>query len=67
MKILTPFKMVGRYADGTEIYKGGSNEEDCMYKLLAMVDEHGKLEWYSAVNDEDYIDGEYVGCENFYY
>ena len=67
MKILTPFKMVGRYADGAEIYKGGSNEEDCMYKLLSMVDEHGKLEWYSAVNDEDYIDGEYVGCENFYY
>lgn len=25
MKILTPFKMVGRYADGAEIYKGGSS------------------------------------------
>ena len=25
MKILTPFKMVGRYADGAEIYKGGRN------------------------------------------
>lgn len=35
MQILTPYKMVGRYADDEEIIVGGNDEEDCMYKLIA--------------------------------
>lgn len=67
IKILTPWKMVGRYADDEEIIVGGYDEEDCMYKLIAKQEQHGELVWYTGINDEDYVDGEYVGRENFIY
>lgn len=60
MKILTPWKMVGRYADDEEIYVGGHDEEDCMYKLIARQEQHGELTWYSGVCDEDYVAGELI-------
>ena len=46
---------------------GSFDEEDCMMKLIAKQEKHGELTWYSGVNDEDYVDGEYVGRENFIY
>lgn len=58
MQILTPYKMVGRYADDEEIIVGGNDEEDCMYKLIAKQEKHGKLTWYSGVTDENYSAGE---------
>ena len=60
MHILTPYKMVGRYADDEEIIVGGNDEEDCMYKLIAKQEKHGKLTWYSGVTDENYSAGELV-------
>ena len=67
MRILTPWKMVGRYADDEEIEVGGCNEEDCMCKLIDLQEKHGELVWYPGVCDEDYMDGEYIGRENFVY
>lgn len=67
LKILMPWKMVGRYADDEEIYVDGFDEEDCMYKLCKLQEKHGEITWYSGVNDLDYVDGEYVGRENFIY
>ena len=67
MKVLYPWKMVGRYADGEEIEVGGLDEEDCMTRLISMIDKHGDLVWYSGVSDEDYVAGEYIGRENFIY
>lgn len=72
MTILTPWKMVGRFADLTgevveEITVSGVNEEDCMWKLCHLQEEYGKLVWYSGYCDEDYVDGEYIGRENFIY
>lgn len=67
MKICFPWRMVGRYADDEEIYVGGCDEEDCMRKLIDKQKKHGALTWYSGVNDEDYVDGEYIGRENFIY
>lgn len=61
------WKMIGRYADGTEFTVGGVDEEDCMYKLIYQQDSFGDLEWYSGYCDEDYVDGEYIGRENFIY
>lgn len=67
MRILTPWKMVGRYDDDEEIEVGGCNEEDCMCKLIDLQEKHGELVWYSGVCDEDYMDGEYISRENFVY
>ena len=67
VKLCFPWMMVGRYADAEEITVGGFDEEDCMMKLIAKQEKHGELTWYSGVNDEDYVDGEYVGRENFIY
>lgn len=67
MKLLYTWRMVGRYADQTEIEVGGMDEEDCMWRLCNLIKEHGNLEWYSGVCDEDYVDGEYIGRENFIY
>lgn len=66
-KIIYLWKMVGRYADDEEIIVGGNDEEDCMCKLIDKQDKHGNLIWYSGVTDEDYVDGEYIGRDNFIY
>lgn len=66
-KILYPWKMVGQYADSHEAVVSGNDEEDCMYKLCALQDKHGEMTWYIGVCDEDYVDGEYIGRENFIY
>lgn len=65
--IIYPWKMAGRYADGTETIVGGFDEENCMNKLAEKIENHGNLEWYSGVEDEDYVAGEYIGRENFIY
>lgn len=67
MRFLYPWKMVGRYADDAEVEVGGFDEEDCMSKLIDMIDKHGDLTWYSGFSDEDYEAGEYIGRENFIY
>lgn len=67
VKLCFPWMMVGRYADDEEITVCGFDEEDCIMKLIAKQEKHGELTWYSGVNDEDYVDGEYVGRENFIY
>ena len=67
VKLCFPWMMVGRYADDEEITVCGFDEEDCKMKLIAKQEKHGELTWYSGVNDEDYVDGEYVGRENFIY
>lgn len=65
VRVVYPWKMAGRYEDDFEIEVGGFDEEDCMCKLIDLMDKHGKLTWYSGVCDEDYVDGEYIGRENF--
>lgn len=67
LNIIYPRKMVGRYADDEEIIVGGNDEEDCMYELIEKQKQHGNLVWYSGVTDEDYVDGEYIGRDNFIY
>ena len=67
MKICFPWRMVGKYADDEEIYVGGYDEADCMCKLIDLQEKYGELTWYSGINDEDYVDGEYIGRENFIY
>lgn len=67
MKILTPWKIIGEYADGDTIIVGGFNEDDCMGKLLDLQNKHGELLFYSGYEDEDYVSGEYIGRDNFIY
>ena len=67
MKILYPWKMVGKYADDFEAQVGGCNEADCMEQLIELQDIHGELTWYSGYSDEDYEAGEYIGRDNFIY
>ena len=67
VKVIYPFKMIGRYEDESEVIVGDSNEENCMYKLCKLEDKHGSLIWYACYCDEDYVDGEYVGSDNFIY
>ena len=65
IKFIYSWKMIGRYADDEEVTVGGQSEEDCMYKLIEKQEKHGDLIWYSGITDEDYVDGEYIGRENF--
>ena len=62
--IIYPWVMIGEYEDEEKIHVGGFSEEDCMYKLIALQEKHGKLIWYSGLCNEDYIYGEYIGREN---
>lgn len=63
----TPWKMVADYEDGERLYSYGNSEEDCMEELLEQMEQHGNCTWYSGCSDEDYVDGEYIGRENFKY
>lgn len=65
--IVYPWKIAGEYEDGYKVEVSGNDEEECVGKLISIMDVHGKLEWYSGVSDEDYVDGEYIGRENFIY
>ena len=72
MTIMYPFKFIGRFEDNkgdwTEIITYSSfSESDCIQQLIDLQDKYGQLTWYSGCNDEDYVDGEYVGRENFIY
>ena len=67
VRFIYNWKMIGRYEDDTELIVGGSNEEDCMYKLIDRQEKHGNLVWYSGCCDEDYADGQYIGHNNFLY
>lgn len=66
-QVIWNWKMVARYEDDYEAEVGGWDEEDCIVKLDKLRDEHGDCVWYSGVTDEEYIDGEYIGRENFIY
>ena len=57
MGILWPYKMIAEYADGFSGRFGGWNEGDCMYSICLAEDEHGPCTYYSALCDENYIDG----------
>lgn len=65
ISLLYPWKMIGRYVDDAEITVEGYDEEDCMCKLVDLQEQHGELTWYCGVSDEDYVDGEYIGRDNF--
>ena len=67
IKVNYPWKMIGRYSDDHEAVVAGGSEEHCMAKLIDLIPAHGDLTWYSGYGDEDYVDGEYVGRDNFIY
>lgn len=63
--LLYPWKMIGRYIDDAEIIVNGYDETDCMERLIDLQNRHGKLTWYSGYSNENYVNGEYIGRENF--
>lgn len=65
--IYYPWKMYGRYADEMEDTVCGNDEQDCLMRLIELAENHGGLVFYTGVGDEDYVDGEYIGKENFIY
>lgn len=72
MTIEYPFKFVGRFKDnkGNEveiITHSTFSEKECVQQLIDLQDKYGQLAWYSGWTDEDYVDGEYIGRENFIY
>ena len=58
------WKFYAEYADGSEIYFEGRSEEDCIGQIADAEKEHGKCLFYTGVNDDEYIDGEYVGRDD---
>lgn len=66
-KLLWAWKLCVRFQDNHEAVIAGNDEEDCIVRVAAMQDLHGEVIWYSGYCDEDYVDGEYIGRENFIY
>ena len=67
IEILWPWKMAARFADDYETIVCGNDEDACICKIADLAEQHGECVWYSGVCDDDYMDGEYVGAENFIY
>jgi len=67
MRIMSKWRMYAEFADGSGHYYSAGSEEDCMYLIASDQAKHGECLMYTGVNDEDYVDGEYVGRENFIY
>ena len=57
------FALVARYEDDEEITFYGKDEDDCVSKMADAQDKHGYATWYSGVNDNDYVEGEYCPME----
>ena len=66
-RIVYPFKYYAEYTDGTARYFYGTSEDNCIGQIADSQAKHGRCVYYTGVNDEDYVDGEYVGAENFIY
>ena len=62
-----PWKMYGEYEDGSDYTVGGDSEEECMQKLIDQIEKRGMLIYYTGVCDKDYVNGEYIGRDNFIY
>ena len=57
------FALVAQYEDDEEITFYGRDEDDCISQMAKAQDVHGNATWYSGVNDDDYVDGEYCPME----
>ena len=62
-----PFYYYAEYADGASLYFKGFSEDECIENIAKEAENHGECTLYTGVNDDDYVDGEYVGSENFIY
>lgn len=60
-RICYPWVMIGEFEDGYSYEMPGNDIGDCIYKLQNMESKHGDLVWYGGLNDEEYVDGEYIG------
>lgn len=60
MRILYPWLMYAEYENGKAVYFGGNSEYDCMDKIAQAEGWNGPCTYYTGVNDEDYVDGEYI-------
>lgn len=65
LPLVTSWKMVADYEDGERFFFHGNSEEDCMNGIADQAEKHGQCTWYSGCSDEDYVDGEYIGRDNF--
>ena len=54
---IAPYCLLGELADGTSLTIYGTDEEDCMYKLLQKVPEDNELVWYGCLFDETHEAG----------
>lgn len=61
------FKFYAEYEDGSSFYFYGNSEEQCVQEIADSMENFGKCTYYTGVNDEDRVDGEWVGRENFIY
>lgn len=66
-QIKYPFCYYAEFEDGKSRYISGYSEEECISSIPDYEFRHGKCTYYTGVNDDDYVDGEYVGAENFIY
>lgn len=56
---LDRYKFYGEYSDGYRTYMYGHTEEEAIQNLIDLMDKHEELIFYTGVNDEYYVDGEY--------
>lgn len=63
-KVCYPWVVIGEFEDGYSYEMPGNDIGDCIAKLDKLTAKHGDLIWYGGLNDEDYVDGEYVGSDN---
>ena len=57
-RVKYPFCYYAEFEDGKSRNFSGFSEEECICSIA---------DFKSNVNDDDYVDGEYVGAENFIY
>ena len=60
-KVCYPWVMIGEFEDGYSYEMGGNDIGDCLSRLEKLEAKHGEMTWYGGLNDEGYVDGEYIG------
>lgn len=62
-RVCYPWVMIGEFEDGYSYEMGGNDIGDCLERLSRLEAKHGEMTWYGGLNDEEYVDGEYIGSD----
>ena len=58
-KVYPPYRCVASFADGSRLTFDGLTRDQARTTMEAAMEQHGDIDWWNWVTDENYRNGEY--------